>query len=94
MKITYIFFGSVYGIFILFVSIGSAANYTFTCDKPHRNDNVIGYKVYYRLNSGTYDGEFERCQTTDPKFDRVKHTGKSICRMLLKNTVLPLQLGS
>lgn len=55
MKITYIFFGSVYGIFILFVSISSAANYTFTWDPPHPNDNVVKYKIYYRMNSSTYN---------------------------------------
>ena len=55
MKITYIFLGSVFGIFILFVSIGSAANYTFTWDPPHPNDNVVKYKIYYRMNSSTYN---------------------------------------
>ena len=70
MKNTYIFLGSVYGLFILFVSIGSAANYTFSCDKPLSNDNVIKYRVYYRLNSSTDDGGFEETRITDPKFDR------------------------
>ena len=56
MKNTYIYFlGFVYGLFILFVSIGSAANYTFTWDPPHPNDNVVKYKIYYRMNSSTYN---------------------------------------
>ena len=55
MKITYIFFVSVYGLFILFVGIGSAANYTFTWDASHPNDNVVEFKIYYRMNSSTYN---------------------------------------
>jgi hypothetical protein len=57
MKITYIFFVFVYGLFVLFVSIGSAANYTFTWDAPHPNDNVVKYRIYYRMNSSTYNVE-------------------------------------
>ena len=55
MKITNIFFMSVWGVLILFVSIGSAANYTFTWDKPDKNDNVAEYMIFYRMNSGIYD---------------------------------------
>ena len=57
MKNTSILFGSVYLIFILFVNIGSAANYTFTWDPPHPNDNVVKYKIYYRTNSNTYNAD-------------------------------------
>ena len=73
MKNTYIFFGSIYGFFIVFVGIGSAANYTFTWDPPHPNDNVVTYKIYYRLNSSTYNlDKFEPVPkpNSDEKFKR------------------------
>jgi hypothetical protein len=73
MKNTYIlFFGSIFGFFIVFVGIGRAANYTFTWDPPHPNDNVVRYKIYYRLNSSTYDlDKFEPVPkpSSDQKFN-------------------------
>ena len=67
MKITYIFLIPLVGVFILFVSIVSAANYTFTWDKPHKNDNVAAYEIYYRMNYGMYDidNNFESFIITD-----------------------------
>ncbi len=70
MKITYIFFVSVYGLFILFVGIGSAANYTFTWDASHPNDNVVKFKIYYRMNSSTYNvTDFKAVLVTNSKFN-------------------------
>ena len=48
MKITYIFI-FVFGLLISFVSIGSADNYTFTWDPPDPNDNIVKYKIYYKM---------------------------------------------
>ncbi|MFC1877503.1 hypothetical protein ACFL2E_09580 [Thermodesulfobacteriota bacterium] len=70
MKITYIFFVSIYGVFILFVNIGSAANYTFTWDAPHPNDNVVEYKIYYRIDSSIYNvTDFKAVLITNPRFN-------------------------
>ena len=70
MKITYIFFVSVYGLFIVLVGIGSAANYTFTWDASHPNDKVVEYKIYYRMNSSAYNVTyFETVLITNQKFD-------------------------
>ncbi|MDA9762193.1 fibronectin type III domain-containing protein [Desulfobacterales bacterium] len=70
MKIAYIFFLSVFGLFTLFVSIGSADNYTFSWDPPRQNDNVVEYKIYYRMNANTYnETDFEAVEITNQNFD-------------------------
>lgn len=73
MKLSHLFIISVCGLFVFYPGIGRAANYTFTWDPPHPNDNVIRYKIYYRMNSGSYNTEedFERVpnQNTDQKLN-------------------------
>lgn len=70
MKSTCIFSVSIYGLFILFISIGNAADYRFTWAANAPSDNVVEYKIYYRLNSVTYnDSKFEAVSITNPKFN-------------------------
>ena len=70
MKMTSIFFMSVYGLFILFVSIGSAADYTFKWDAAHPIYTVVEYRIYYSINSGTYNiTDFESVLITNPEFN-------------------------
>ena len=85
MKSTYILFGSVYGFFVLFVSIGSAANYTFNWDPPHPNDNVVKYKIYYRMNSSIYNVEEDFELVPKPNSDQKFNPANPVWKIELPN---------
>ena len=75
MKTTCISSVSIYVLFILFISIGYAANYSFTLDASPPADNVVEYKIYYRVSSATYnDSDFVAVSTTNPTNSRLTGT--------------------
>ena len=61
---------SMCGLLFLFISNGNAADYSFTWDASPPSDNVVEYRIYYRLNSATYNvSDFETVSITNQKFN-------------------------
>ncbi len=72
MKIAFMFIVSVLGLCIFSVNVGRTGEYHFVWD-PHPNDQVVEFRIYYRINSSLYNKtDFEPVQISNPKYNPTK----------------------